>query len=265
MTDGTEGSEWSAAQYLAFEAERTRPVYELLARVNNREVAYAADIGCGPGNSTAVLRQQFPHAAIIGLDSSADMIAAARARLPDIHFELGDIRPWCDTGGTFDLILANAVLQWLPDHAALLASLLGKLAPLGSLAVQMPDNLEEPAHLAMRKVAADGPWADRLAAAAAARTVIHDAEWYFRALRALHAGVEIWRTTYYHPLGGAAAVISWLKGTGLRPYLARLAAGERGDFLACLEAEIAQAYPTAADGTLLLPFPRLFFVANRTG
>jgi trans-aconitate 2-methyltransferase len=132
---------WSAAQYTKFEAERNRPIHDLLAQLPNADVARAADLGCGPGNSTELLQRRFPEAAVTGIDSSPDMIAAARARLPGIRFALGDIAGWDGAGGPFDVVLANAALQWVPDHAALLPALLSRLGPGGSLAVQIPDNL----------------------------------------------------------------------------------------------------------------------------
>jgi trans-aconitate 2-methyltransferase len=254
---------WSASQYVAFEDERTRPVRDLLAAVPTVTATSVVDIGCGPGNSTELLAQRYPAARVTGLDSSSDMIEAARKRLPALHFALADIVGWADPG-PFDLILANAVLQWVPDHATLLPALLAKLAPAGSLAIQMPDNLEEPAHRLMRQVAADGPWSSKLTAAAASRTARIGAEWYFSELRPACARLDVWRTTYFHPLaGGAAAVVEWFKGSGLRPYLDPLSAQERADFLHRYTHEIATAYPALPDGTVLLPFPRLFIVATR--
>ena len=254
---------WSAAQYVKFEEERTRPVRDLIARIPNAEVHCAADIGCGPGNSTEVLRERYPGAHIVGMDSSSDMIGAARERLSDIAFEVADIREW-RAERAFDVILANAVLQWIPGHETLLPALMAKLTPGGALAAQLPDNLDEPSHRLMRETAAAGPWAAKLADAGEARAERHGAAWYFRLLR-LHAPhVDIWRTTYHHPLsGGAHAVVEWLKATGLRPFLDPLDETEREAFLARYEAAIAEAYPAEADGTVLLPFPRLFFVAVR--
>jgi trans-aconitate 2-methyltransferase len=254
---------WSAAQYVKFEQERTRPARDLVASIPNEDVLSAADIGCGPGNSTEVLRQRYQGARIVGLDSSPDMIAAARKRLPDVAFEVGDILQWRDEG-PYDVILANAALQWVPDHETLMPSLIARLRAGGSLAVQSPDNLDEPSHRLIREVAAAGPWAGKLADAANARTKRHGPEWHFRLLRAHAARVDVWRTTYYHPLaGGARAVVEWLKASGLRPFLDPLDAAEREAFLARYEAAIADAYPAESDGTLLLPFPRLFFVATR--
>ncbi|CAO3431277.1 trans-aconitate 2-methyltransferase [Azospirillum doebereinerae] len=255
---------WSAAQYSKFEDERNRPIRDLLARVPDHAVAKAVDIGCGPGNSTALLRERFPGATVTGIDSSADMITAARKRLPDLRFDIADIAAWQGSDGPFDLILANASLQWVPDHAALLPALLDKLGPGGHLAVQMPDNLEEPAHRLMREVAADGPWAAKLADAHRAREDRHNAEWYYRALRDAGASADLWRTVYFHPLvGGAGAVVEWFKGTGLRPFLDPLDEAGRAAYLARYEAAVAQAYAALPDGTVLLPFPRLFFVATR--
>ncbi|RKH64028.1 trans-aconitate 2-methyltransferase [Corallococcus interemptor] len=255
--------DWSAAQYTRFEDERNRPIRDLLARIPTAEVKRAADLGCGPGNSTELLRARFPAAAVTGMDSSPDMLTAARKRLPDVRFDAGDIATWSDPG-PYDVILANAVLQWVPDHATLLPALLHKLTPGGSLAVQMPDNLDEPSHRLMRDTASEGPWADKLKGAANARTERQDASWYYRVLREAGATVDLWRTTYFHPLtGGASAVVEWFKGSGLRPFLEPLDAGEKTDFLARYQSAIARAYPALPDGTVLLPFPRLFLIATR--
>jgi trans-aconitate 2-methyltransferase len=253
---------WSAAQYLKFENERTRPVRDLVQRIPLARVETAADIGCGPGNSTEVLRERYPSARILGLDSSPDMIQAARERLPDIRFEVTDIRQWRPKD-PLDVILANAVLQWIPDHETLLPALIARLKPGGALAVQMPDNLEEPSHRLMGEVASDGPWAAKLKDAAGARTERRLADWYFRLARAHAPHVDIWRTTYFHPLAGARAIVEWLKGTGLRPFLDPLDESERQAFLARYEGRIAKTYPAEPDGTVLLPFPRLFVVAAR--
>ncbi|WP_157217142.1 trans-aconitate 2-methyltransferase [Flavisphingomonas formosensis] len=256
---------WSAAQYRKFEDERNRPILDLLAHVPTATVAHAIDIGCGPGNSTELMRNRYPEARISGLDSSDDMIAAARRRMPDVDFSVADIAGW-SPAERYDLILANAVLQWLPDHAALFPRLFGKLAPDGTLAVQMPDNLDEPAHRLMREVAADGPWSAKLATAWQSRAPRHEADYYFRLLHGRAQRLDVWRTVYHHPLpDGAAGIVEWFKGSGLRPYLDPLDAEERDAYLARYEAAVADAYPALADGTVLLPFPRLFLLAQRPG
>ncbi|HEX3948289.1 MAG TPA: trans-aconitate 2-methyltransferase [Steroidobacteraceae bacterium] len=254
---------WSAKQYVAFEDERTRPVRDLLGALPPIDARAVIDVGCGPGNSTEVLAARYPQARISGSDSSADMIAAARRRLPRIHFEVQDLQDWHDAG-PFDVILANAVLQWVPNHRTLLPMLIGKLAPGGALALQMPDNLDEPAHRLMREIAAAGPWAAELAQSAEARAPLEGAAWYYELLRPLCAKVDLWRTTYHHSLaGGAAAVVEWFKGSGLRPFLEPLDATQRNAYLERYAAAIARAYPPVADGSVLLPFPRVFLVAIR--
>jgi len=251
---------WSAKQYVAFEDERTRPVRDLLGALPSIDARVVIDVGCGPGNSTEVLAARYPQARISGTDSSADMIAAARQRLPKVRFEVQDLRDWQDAG-PFDVILANAVLQWVPRHETLLPALVGKLAPGGALAVQMPDNLDEPAHRLMREIAAAGPWAAKLKQSAEARAPLPGAPWYYESLC---AKVDLWRTTYQHSLpGGAAAVVEWFKGSGLRPFLEPLSAVERDAYLERYTAAIARAYPPLADRSVLLPFPRVFVVAIR--
>lgn len=254
---------WSAKQYVAFEDERTRPVRDLLSALASKPVGRAIDLGCGPGNSTEVLTQRFPQAEVSGIDSSEDMILAARQRLPKLRFEVVDVAHWQDPG-PYDVILANAVFHWLPDHAALFPSLIKKLSPGGALAVQMPDNLDGPAHRLMRETAADGPWAAKLAHAAQARTTLASAEWYYELLQPNCSRVDIWRTTFYHALkGGAAAIVEWFKGSGLRPFLEPLSDEERAAYLERYTRAVAGAYPALADGSVLLPFPRLFLVALR--
>jgi trans-aconitate 2-methyltransferase len=255
---------WSAKQYVEFEDERTRPVRDLLAALPPIEARTVVDLGCGPGNSTEVLALCYPEATVSGIDSSPDMIAAARQRLPRADFKVQAVQAW-NAAGPYDVILANALLQWVPDHDTLLPALIKKLAPGGGLAVQMPDNLDEPAHRLMRDVALSGPWARKLAEAAAKRTPLAGAGWYYQLLRPLCAKVELWRTTYYHSLsGGAAAVVEWFKGSGLRPYIEPLTQAERGAYLERYTAAIATAYPAVADGSVLLPFPRMFMAAIRS-
>jgi trans-aconitate 2-methyltransferase len=253
---------WSATQYVAFEAERTRPVRDLLSAVPDTEVGRAVDLGCGPGNSTEVLAARYPGAVISGLDSSPEMIEAARERLPRVRFDVVDIDRWSEPG-PFDLILANAVLQWLPDHAALLPKLVAKLSSGGSLAIQVPDNLDEPAHREMRALAQTPAWNGRLGEVAQALREHHPPEWFYQQLRRTCERVDVWRTTYYHQMANHSALVDWFKGTGLRPFLGPLNDMERKTFLEQYEAALVNVYPAQADGTVLLRFPRLFVVATR--
>ncbi|WP_250453635.1 trans-aconitate 2-methyltransferase [Caballeronia sp. ATUFL_M2_KS44] len=257
----TTSASWNAKQYSLFEAERTRPVRDLLNGAQGGEIRAAVDLGCGPGNSTELLAAYAPVARIVGIDNSQDMIDAARKRLPQVDFELADIAAW-DAAGPYDLILANASLQWVTGHDTLLPRLVDKLAPGGRLAIQMPDNLDQPAHLLLREVAAQDPWRDRLAGTE--RTGRHPAAWYHALLKPRCARVDVWRTTYHHALeGGIDAVVEWFKGSALRPFLAKLDDSEQRAFLDRYRSALASAYTVSGDGSVLLPFPRLFIVATR--
>lgn len=252
---------WSATQYSLFEQQRTRPVRDLVAAIPLASAHIAVDLGCGPGNSTEVLAERFAEATVTGLDSSEDMLRDARQRLPNIAFELADIGNW-NPSQSYDVILANASLQWVPDHASLYPRLVSLLNPGGVLAVQTPDNLEEPAHRLAREIAASAQWVDRIGGVK--HPDRHPAAYYFELLRPHCAEVDVWRTTYHHPLaGGHGAVVEWFKGSALRPYLQKLDEAGQQAFLDAYLQAISQAYPALDDGTVLLPFPRLFIVATR--
>ena len=256
-------ADWNPDLYKRFEDERTRPARDLLSAVPLTDAAHVVDLGCGPGNSTELLVERFPQASIVGTDTSGAMLASARERLPNCRFEHSDINAWHAEVAP-DLIFANAVLQWLPNHEALLPRLFAELAPGGALALQVPDNLNEPSHRLMREVAAVGPWSEQIGDASRLRAPVLPISAYYDLLANAGAKVEIWRTEYQHPLASPAAIVDWLRATGLRPFLDPLSEELRSAFLIEYEARIASAYPARSDGRSLLAFPRLFIVARRS-
>ena len=197
---------------------------------------------------------------MVGLDTSPAMLDEAKKRLPKSEFALGDANSWVPEVGT-DLVFANAIYQWVPRHLEQLPKVLAALSPGGVLAVQMPDNLAEPTHRLMREVAAAGPWAERLRDAA--RAPLPAPRIYYDALKPFATRIDIWHTIYNHVLADAAAIVEWVKSTGLRPFIDPLTPVERTEFLAQYQARIAEAFPPAVDGKVLLRFPRLFIVAVR--
>lgn len=251
--------DWSPSLYSRFEDERTRPARDLLAQVPDA-TGRLVDMGCGPGNSTELLVERWPDGDVVGLDSSPAMLAEARKRLPNLSFTSADANTWLPDKET-GLVFANAIYQWVPEHLTILPRVLEALPAGGVLAVQMPDNLGEPSHGLMREAAAAGPWAAKLKSAA--RAALPPARIYYNALRPYAARLDIWHSIYNHVLEDAAAVVDWVRSTGLRPFLDPLSSEEQQVFLADYTARIASAYPRASDGRVLLRFPRFFFVAVR--
>ncbi len=249
-------SDWDPALYLHYGTERTRPASELLARVPLEEAAHVVDLGCGPGNSTALLRQRWPGAQVTGVDNSPAMLAQARAALPDCHFLEADIRTFRPERA-LDLIYANASLQWVPDHYTLLPQLVAFLKMSGVLAIQMPDNWQEPTHVLMREVAWEQGYPDR------GREALPGVHAYYDILSEAGCEVELWRTTYYHSMGSHQEIIDWVRATGLRPWLAELNESEQAHYLRRYHQLLEEQYPLQEDGQILLAYPRLFMVARR--
>jgi trans-aconitate 2-methyltransferase len=252
---------WRPERYLAFADQRTRPALDLLARVPLASPARAADLGCGPGNSTALLARRWPEATVVGVDSSPEMLAQARASGVRATWIEADICAWTPDG-PLDLIYANAALQWLGDHAKLLPRLMSRLRANGVLAVQMPRNFEAPSHALLRETARSGPWAARLARILE-RPPVAAPEWYHDLL-APRAALDIWETEYLHVLEGDDPVLRWTRGTALRPVMQALDAAQFAAFETAYAARLRVAYPRRTDGTTLFPFRRLFIVAQRS-
>lgn len=255
---------WDPRQYNRFEAQRDRAALDLLVRLpEDLDPAEIWDLGCGTGQHAALLKRRHPKAKVHGMDSSIAMLEQGRALSADVDWSVGDITTWAPEQPA-DLILANASLQWLPDHAALFAHLADALAPAGLLAVQMPMAWETRHHTLMRETASAGPWASPLASVDTIAPLL-PAEAYYEVLAPLCDDIDIWTTTYLHVLSGEDAVLEWMKGTALRPYLTALAADPalRDAFLSALARHLSRAFPRRPDGMTLLPFPRLFLVAQR--
>jgi len=253
-------TDWNPTLYSKFEAERMRAARDLLARIPLGSASLAYDLGCGPGNSAELLLRRFPDARIVGLDTSDAMLAHARVRAPQAKFVKQDIAHWAPKDKP-DLIFANAALQFLPDHDELFPRLMSYLAPGGALAAQMPNIARESSHALMRMVAAEGPWSSRLVPVAKTQPLIAEFESYYDWLRPAASQIDIWMTTYVHPLDGAHSIADWFAGSTLQPFLERLGDEERCEFLARYRAGLKDAYPAQPDGRTLFAYPRLFIVA----
>jgi trans-aconitate 2-methyltransferase len=278
------GAMWDPGTYLRFGSERARPFFDLLSRVGADDPGFVADLGCGPGNLTAVLAARWPGARVLGVDSSPEMIGAARAELaapeagaPEgtaaqaaglgaaavpagrLEFRLADIRTW-QPEQPVDVITCNAVLQWIPGHRELLTSWAGWLAPGGWLAFQLPGNFDQPSHTILRELAGTPRWRSQLQGVQLNRQAGDPAD-YLALLAGAGCEVDAWETTYLHVLPGEDAVVDWYRGSGLRPVLSALPPAEAEEFLAGYRDLIRVAYPPAPYGTVL-PFRRVFVVAQ---
>ena len=254
---------WDPAQYLRHADHRARPFTDLLARVPDLPGTppRIGDLGCGPGNVTRTLTERWPTAHVTGYDNSPRMLADAAAHAtPNLDFAHADLTTWTPAE-PYDLLVSNAALQWVPGHLDALPAWFDALTPGGTLAFQIPDNIDAPLHALMRDLANTPRWKSRLADVLRERTAVHAPETY---LARLGGAADLWQTTYLHVLPGDDPVLDWVKGTGLRPVLDALAddAEARDTFVREYRDLLRQAYPRQPYGTVL-PFRRLFAVATK--
>lgn len=264
-------SDWSPEQYLLFRKARNRAVYDLIAFLGpDCNPGHITDLGCGPGNSTEILAARFPAAKVTGVDSSPAMLTKARATLPRVDFVQEDVRTYAPDPET-DLLFSNAVFHWLrtEERIPTIARLLRALPEGAIMALQVPDNHGEPSHRAMRETASSpGPWQPYFAELppdqrADLDPIEPDME-YYNALRPHCTELEIWTTRYQHALDDHGAIVEWVRGTGLQPFVNVLPEGEvRDGFLSEYRKRLEGEYPRAGDGRVLLAYPRRFVVAVR--
>lgn len=250
---------WDPERYLVYADERGRPFLDLVSRIDAPAPRLVVDLGCGPGHLTALLAARWPGATVSGLDSSPDMVAAARRNVPGLDFAVADLREWSPVEPV-DVLVSNATLQWVPDHLDVLPALVAAVAPGGWLAFQVPGNFDQPSHTIRRDLAAEAPYAAHVAGVAVPDS--HDPATYLDVLAAAGCSVEAWETTYLHVLSGSDPVFTWVSGTGARPTLHALPPELRPTFEAEFRRRLAPAYPTRPDGTVILPFRRVFAVAR---
>ena len=254
-------SDWNPERYLEFAEERTRPARDLLTRVAVDRPARVLDVGCGPGNSTALLAARWPDAAVIGMDSSPAMIDRAKQEWPDREWLLRDAGGDLSDLGRYDVVFSNAALQWIPNHERLVSGLFGLLEQGGVLAVQVPHNADSPMHRTVRRVAESPAW--RMFFAEGFRQIYDSPETYYRYLCRMPAETDLWETVYYHLMNSVDDILAWSRGTLLRVYVENLPDARTVERF---EREVMELvtphYQTQPDGRVLFPFKRLFFTAR---
>jgi trans-aconitate 2-methyltransferase len=263
---GSPDPAWDPATYLRFGGERARPFADLLDHVPVREPRRVVDLGCGTGALTASLARRWPTARILGVDSSPEMLAAAaeHAQPGRVEFARDDVRTW-QPDGPVDVLVSNAVLHWVPGHDRLLARWAAALPPAGALAVQVPGNFRAPTHALLAELCAAPEWGGRLAEVAPRPDAVLSPAGYLEVLAGAGLSPDVWETTYLHVLTGPDPVLGWVRGTVLRPVLARLDDDEAARLTDAYAAALREAYPPRPDGTTLLPFRRIFVVGTRPG
>ncbi|MDQ5987574.1 MAG: Trans-aconitate 2-methyltransferase [Syntrophus sp. SKADARSKE-3] len=251
---------WNPDLYLKYEDERTQPSRDLASRINISNPVNVIDIGCGPGNSTKVLKDRWPDADIIGLDSSPEMIAEATHTDPQVHWILADVVNWAPET-EYTIVFSNAALQWIPDQENVIKKLFGCVRSHGALAIQVPANSKSPLHQAVLQVSARKEWRDIMKGCETLLTY-NDVSFYYNLLSTLTERIFVWATTYYHIMENHQGLMDWYAGTGLRPYLERLPKKELRHLFQYQILEACRSdYPVQPDGKILFPFHRLFIVA----
>lgn len=256
-------ADWDSSKYLKFGSERTQPAIDLVNRLKIGQPKKILDLGCGPGNSSEVLKQRFPDAEVLGIDNSPAMIESARQQHPDIRFME------CDAGKNlwmldknFDIVFSNACIQWIPDHITLLNNLMCLLKPGGVIAVQTPMNYQEPIHQIIQKTSANKKWISKFGNPRIFYNLTQSE--YYDLLSDMASDFSMWQTTYFHKMKSHNDIMEWYRATGLRPYLNVLSKAEKADFEKDIYDELIKAYPKQKNGEIIFRFPRFFFIAIKS-
>jgi trans-aconitate 2-methyltransferase len=256
--------EWDPAKYVQFGDYRDRPFFDLTGRVHADRPVQVVDLGCGPGNLTATLADRWPAADVVGIDSSAEMLAKAAKLAGDgkgLRFEQADIAGWEPSADT-DVVVSNAALQWVPGHQEMMGAWLDALRPGAWFALQVPGNFNAPSHALMRRLAGSARWASQLEGVLRGGESVGEPADYLHILLDAGYSADAWETTYQQVLPGRDAVLEWVRGTALRPVLAALSADDAAEFEAEYAAALRDAYPQTAHGTVY-PFRRIFAVGRK--
>ncbi len=253
---------WNSNTYLEFKQERTRPAIDLADHIAFKNPQHILDIGCGPGNSTAVLAEKFPRASLLGIDNSQEMIKSAHVYYPELNFMLCDAsKNLSDLPHKYDIVFSNACLQWIPEHKTLLPKLMNLLNPNGVLAVQVPINYNEPIHQVIAQISSSEKWKSKFPNPRIFYTLRPNE--YYDILSEIASDFNLWCTTYCHRMQSHEQLLEWYRGSGLRPYLNILNDEDKSEFEKDIYESIIKVYPIQRNGEIIFNFPRLFFTAKK--
>lgn len=255
---------WDPLKYVQFGDYRDRPFFDLTGRIHADQPRHVVDLGCGPGNLTASLAQRWPQAKVVGIDSSAEMLAKAAVLAESqsgLGFGLADIAEWMPAADT-DVVVTNAALQWVPGHQDMLPNWLAALKPGAWFGMQVPGNFNAPSHVLMRELAGSARWSPQLAGVLRGGESVGEPADYLRIMLDAGCTADAWETSYQQVLPGTDPVLEWVRGTALRAVLAVLSDDEGRAFESQYAAALREAYPGTPHGTIF-PFRRIFAVAQK--
>ena len=255
--------DWNPSQYLKFKNQRTQPTIDLVNRIDVEQPKRIIDIGCGPGNSTAILQNCWPNAEVFGLDNSPAMLEKAKTDLPSVEFSLKDTSDDLTVLGEFDVVFSNAALQWMPSHETLIQRLFNLVSDGGVLAVQVPFARDLPIYITIREMIQKVHW-ESYFKEPPLYPKHYDYHHFYEIISEISSEIEIWQTEYVHEMDSHEAIMEWYKGSGMLPYLEMLPVDmAREEF--CMEYlhHLTKKYPVESNGKVLLPFPRIFFIARQ--
>lgn len=255
-------SDWDPEQYLKFQKERNKPALDLINNIGIERPGRIIDIGCGPGNSTALLKARWPEAEVIGIDNSPSMIGKARDVCPNASFLAKDMCEDLKHLGRFDVVFANASLQWVPDQARLISSLLDLVGPKGAFAAQIPQYDQMLISGIIGEVVSSPRWSASLGKIDPGFHFNPD-ESYYDWSSGTDFEVRMWATEYYHVMDGHDKIVEMMMSTGLKTYMEHLSEDEAPEFIGSVTEGLRRAYPPKRDGKVLFPFKRLSVTASR--
>lgn len=257
---------WDAEKYIQFIEARTRPARDLLSAIPSHfqpNVVY--DLGCGPGNSTLLLKNRWPNARLTGIDSSDNMLNSARKKFPNTQFIQDDISKF-HTSEKIDLIFSNAAFQWVNHHQTVIPRLIQQLRPQGILAVQMPNNFDSPAHqLIINTLEMNPTWTPLINKLCYQNTdtPLYKIDDYYQLLSANQlTNLLLWETQYYHEMPNHQAILDWLSGTSLRPIFSVMNQENQHKFKHNYLKKIKTIYPKQPNHCILFSFNRIFMVGH---
>ncbi len=255
---------WDPARYLQFADDRARPFLDLIAQIPTNRRRSSIWAGGPGGHLTKHLRAQWPSAEILGIDESAAMVDRAITDNfdPRANFDVADVVEWAPHR-PYDLMISNAMFQWVPDQFGVIDRLLGHLSDGGAFAIQVPNGHDAPPfRTVLAELAATEPFAESLSdvrppSPPPGRRGLPEV-----LLRSRFPRQRLGNHLPARPRR-RRSVFDWIAGGGIRPYIQALPADLREQFVTELKRRLAEAYPRHEWGGTLLPFRRAFAVATR--